>query len=292
MKSFFNKISFKFTFKRFLLAILLIIVLVIIGVVVDKTYEYYGTPEKLSEKYEKELKKKIELDGKDVIKVQKYDFNKDGVKDYIAITGKPKTDSISGNVELYSSLDIIFFNNKSDEVLKYNTKKNFASNVTFDIYEDKDTEYIFVSDTSSGNVAMIKLEENKLIDIIKNSFGLNFKGYTIDMSFDKEDENKLNITLDNYGKSYLPEDNKTYTLDFTEKNVDLEKYRQTYNLDRFTTFELKDINSDGVFELVTSQYMLYLYKEAEGMQANLGNVSITFKYKNGKYEFNKVNVEI
>lgn len=296
MKSFFkNLFSFKFTVKRFLIAILLILIFVIVGVSVDKIYKYLETPEKLSEKYERELKRNVELDTKEVIQIQKYDFNNDRVKDYIAIIGNPETgtgNSYSKNIELYSDLDIIFLNGKSNEVLKYSTKKDFATNVTFNIYEDKDTEYIFVTDSSSGNVVMLKLEENNFINIIKNSFGDTFNGYTIDMSFDKDDKNKLNVNLDNYGKSYLPEDTKTYTLDFTDKNIDLKKYRQTYNLDKFTKFELKDIDSDGIFELVTSQYMLYLYKEAENMQANLGNVIIIFKYKDGKYKFDKVSVEI
>lgn len=293
MKSFFKKIfSFKFTLKRFLLAILLIVVFVFVGILVDRMYQYYESPEKLSERYEKELVKRLDLGDKKIIEVQKYDLNNDGIKDYVAISGKPKFDNNSTNIELYSNVDIMFLDGKSNEVVKKSTGKNFAENVTLKICEDKDTEYIFVKDSSSGNIEILKLNENKFIDIIKNSFGDSFHGYTLNMDFDKEDKNKLNVTLDNYGKSYLPKSTKVYTLDFTDENVDLEKYRQTYNLDQFTNFELKDIDSDGTLELITGQHMLYLYKEAENMKPNLGNVSVIFKYQDGKYKFSKVSVEI
>lgn len=286
MKAFFDKLfSFKFSAKRVIYAIVLIVAFCIIGVLVDKLHKYLDTPEMKFKKYEEMLASKIDLNDKVFIDIQDYDLNKDGILDYIAISGKPST-------ELYSNLDVIFVDGKTDEILKYNTRKEFATNVDLDIYEDKDTEYIFVRDSSSGNVILLRLKENKFENIIKNSFGDTFKGYTIHMEFDKKDLNKLNVSLDSYGKEYLLDDNKTYTLDFKDKNIDLNNYRGTYNLDKFQKIELKDIDNDGIFELVTTQYMLYLYKDEEGIQDNLGNVTIIFKYEDGKYVFDKVDVSI
>lgn len=286
MKAFFDKLfSFKFSAKRVIYAIVLIVAFCIIGLLVDRLHKYLDTPEMKFKKYEEMLASKIDLNDKIFIDIQDYDLNKDGILDYIAISGKPST-------ELYSNLDVIFVDGKTDEIFKYNTRKEFATNVELDIYEDKDTEYIFVRDSSSGNVILLRLKENKFENIIKNSFGDTFKGYTIDMEFDRKDLNKLNVSLDSYGKEYLPDDDKIYTLDFKDKNIDLNNYRGTYNLDKFQKIELKDIDNDGIFELVTTQYMLYLYKDEDGIQDNLGNVTIIFKYEDGKYVFDKVDVSI
>lgn len=297
MKSFLkNLFSFKFTKKRLILAIILVITFCIIGIIVDRVYKYYETPEEKSKKYEKEIEGKIDIGNKEIIQVQKYDFNRDGIKDYVAIVGIPQNGgmnyNINNGIESYSSLDVVFINNKTKEILTYNSNKDFAGNVTFDVYEDKDMEYIFVTDNSSGNILMLMLKENELIDIISESFGDMFNGYTIEMSFDDNDKNKLNLVLDCYGKSYLSDESKMYTLDFTDKNIDLEKYRQTYNLDKFTKFELKDIDNDGRLEILAYQYSMYLFKEAENMPSNIGKITTIFKYKDGKYVFNKVNVEI
>lgn len=289
MKSFFKDLfSFKFSTKRLILAIALVVIFVIVGIVVDMVYKHYDTPKK----YEKEIESKLELNDKEIIKSQKYDLNLDGINDYIAIIGKPKKNDESNITELYLNLEVIFIDGNSDKVIRYDTKKNFTSNVTFEVTQDKVYDYIFVTDSSDGNVAMLKLKENKFIDIIKESFGENFNGYTIDMNFDKEDSTKLNVTLDNYNKSYLESNDKVYVLDFSDVCDNLDKYRQTYNLDKFQKIELKDVNSDGVFELVTTQYILYLYKEADDMTDNLGNVTTTFRYENGKYKFDKVEVSI
>lgn len=286
MKAFFDKLfSFKFSAKRVIYAIVLIVVFCIIGLLVDRLHKYLDTPEMKFKKYEEMLASKIDLNDKIFIDIQDYDLNKDGILDYIAISGKPST-------ELYSNLNVIFVDGKTDEILKYNTRKEFATNVELDIYEDKDTEYIFVRDSSSGNVILLRLKEDKFENIIKNSFGDTFKGYTIDMEFDRKDLNKLNVSLDSYGKEYLPDNDKIYTLDFKDKNIDLNNYRGTYNLDKFQKIELKDIDNDGIFELVTTQYMLYLYKDEDGIQDNLGNVTIIFKYEDGKYVFDKVDVSI
>jgi len=286
MKSFFKKIfSFKFSKKRIIIAIVLVISFVIIGIAVDRIYKYFDTPEANYKKYEEKLEAKIDLKDKIFISIQRYDLDKDGVDDYIAISGKP-------NTEQYSNLDVMFLNGKTDEVLKYNTKLEFAKNVKLDIYEDKDMEYVFVRDISSGNVILLRLKENKLYNIIENSFGDTFKGYTIDMEFDKKDPYILNISLDSYGKEYLKESDKIYKLDFKDKNIDLNNYRSTYNLDKFQKVELKDIDSDGIFELVASQYILYLYKDVEGNYDNLGRISTTFKYIDDKFEFDNVKVEI
>lgn len=286
MKSFFKKLfSFRFTKKRVLIAILLVIGFIVIGIVVDRIYKYFDTPESNYKKDEKKLESKIDLKDKIFIDIKRYDLDKDGIEDYVAISGKQ-------NTEQYSNLDVIFLNGKTDEILKYSSKKEFAKNVELDIYEDKDKEYIFIRDTSSGNVLLLRLKENEFENIINNSFGDTFKGYTIDMVFDEKDQNVLNISLDNYGKEYLKSSDKTYKLDFKDKNVDLNNYRGTYNLDKFQKVELKDLDNDGIFELVASQYILYLYKNVEDCEDNLGIISTTFKYIDDKFVFDNVKVEI
>lgn len=294
MKAFLDKLlslRFEFTKKRVKLALVLIIIFIFIATMVELVHKYNNTYQRLQVRYEKELRKNVELEDKEAIKIEKYDLNLDGFEDYIALIGKKKIDSLGNVLELYSSVDLIFLDGKSNESIKYSTGKEFDLNVTFQIYEQKDQKNILITDETSGNVYLLKLENDKFIDIINESFGDKFSGYTINAEFNKDDNQKMDVKLDGFGKSYLPQVEENYTLDFDEDDINLENYRQTYNLDKFSKIQLIDTDEDGILELVTTQYVLYLYKEVENKGSNLGLVKVIFKFEDGKYKAEKVSVE-
>ena len=87
---------------------------------------------------------------------------------------------------------------KADEALRqieakrYDTKKSFGTEVDMQIKYNK---YIQVSDQSTGNIALLTLNEDSLYNIITESFGEDFKGYTINAEFDKENPSILKVKL-------------------------------------------------------------------------------------------------
>ncbi len=284
-----NLFSFRITKNRIIVAILLIIFLSILALIASTIYRF-EKPQLVKEDFMTRLENSESIENKEVIKIEEYDLDDDKIHDYISIVGNPVTSEASTDtIEAYSDLKVIFISGSTNEVIEYNTKKKFSASVELYIYKDNNNKYVFVKDETAGNVVVLMLKDNKFEDLIKNSFGNTFNGYTINTKINK---NNVKVTLDNYGISYLPTDDNTYTLDFKDKGIDIEKYRETYNLNTFSAFDLIDTDNDGTFELITKQYILYLYKDGEGLEKNLGNVIITFKNTKGKYKFNKIDVEL
>ena len=74
--------------------------------------------------------------------------------------------------------------------------------------------------------------------------------------------------------------------------IDISKYRETYLRDKFSEFELKDTNNDGILELVAYQHILYSLDDEVNKNKTLGVVETTFNIEEDKLKFNKVEVKI
>ena len=102
---------------------------------------------------------------------------------------------------------------------------------------NSDINYIFIADSNSGNVCLLKLNEDKTFtDIVKESLGDEPKGYMISSTWDTENTSKLKITLDKGDISYLPEKTDEYILDYTNTKVSSNTYRQKYIMNKFNYF--------------------------------------------------------
>ena len=157
------------------------------------------------------------------------------------------------------------------------------------IYNTEAKVYIQVSDTN-GNISLLYLNEEKLNNVISNTFGENeFVGYTIEGKFKSEDTSKLDITLDNYGKDYLAKKEEVYTLDYTNTQVNSENYRLTYMANKFSEFEIIQSEDMQKAYLICIQHILYSNKEE--LNKNEGIVKSKFEIKEDrKLEFSMVEV--
>ncbi len=289
-----KKLGFTFSFRRLKKAILLVILFSIIGIGVYALYEFKASETGLKMLYEKEVSSKIEIGENTIIRIYKKDINDDKTSDFVLIMGKEKRsseDALNSIVERYDDVSFAMINGKTNEVYKYNTDKSFEPEVTLKIVEDENNRYFLISDYN-GNINLLRLNEEKLVDIINNTTKKDFLGYTIYTKKDEENPNILEVSLDNYNKSYLKEYKDIKKLDFTESSVDLSKYRETYLRDKISKFEFKDTNNDGILEFVTTQYILYSLDENATSNKTIGKIEVYFNIKDNKLIFDKVEIKI
>lgn len=289
-----KKLGFTFSFRRLKKAILLVILFSIIGIGVYALYEFKASETGLKMLYEKEVSSKIEIGENTIIRIYKKDINDDKTSDFVLIMGKEKRsseDALNSIVERYDDVSFAMINGKTNEVYKYNTDKSFEPEVTLKIVEDENNRYFLISDYN-GNINLLRLNEEKLVDIINNTTKKDFLGYTIYTKKDEENPNILEVSLDNYNKSYLKEYKDIKKLDFTESSVDLSKYRETYLRDKISKFEFKDTNNDGILEFVTTQYILYSLDENATSNKTIGKIEVYFNIKDNKLIFDKVEINI
>lgn len=288
--------------KKILLSIGVIVVLGIIATVMYFV-DYYEKSEKgLTKKYYLEIQENLPLDEKrTMICMKKFDFNSDGNEDYVGITGVKKyhddkseeyLKEITSEIELYQDVEIVFVNGQNKEVKKYVSDMAFYPEVKLEIKQDEKNKYIFVSDENSGNVLLLILKDNELINIIKNSIQSDFNGYTINVEFDSENTSKIKVKLDNYARSYLHSMTEEKILEFEDKNVNKDNYRATYLANKFCSFKLEDVDQDNILDLVGMQNILYLNDNSKKLSKTSGVVETLFKINGDKIEYNKVEVKI
>lgn len=249
--------------------------------------------------YQKEIASILGVEEENIIHILKEDLNQDEIEDFIILIGTPKYHNSEDNlgtldarIESYQDVKVIFISGIDHQAkTTYESKKDFAKDVSLTLYKEEKAKKFLVKDTSTGNALVLELVNNKWRDLIASSFGTNFKGYTFTKTVDSENLNKIYISLDNYGKPYLEKQNEKFVLDFMDKNIDLAKYRQSYSIDLFSDFELVDIDGNGQYELIANQNIFYLYKE-DDMPNTIGTISITFTYQDGKFIYQKVEVKI
>lgn len=295
------KVEIKNIKRKVILTILVIIIISIIGTAVYFIKGYFNTASGKTKIYAKELNDIIKLDGnKEIISILKLDINKDGTEDYAVLLGEPKYEeidttevhmfkSLSSNLEMYNNISIEYVNGNDKTTNRYDTKKTFDTDVTIYSFVTDNKVYIQVSDIS-GNIALLYLKDEKLENIITNTFNdKEFVGYTIEGKFKKDDTTKLEVTLDNYGKDYLAKKEDVITLDYANTQINNDNYRLTYMANKFSKFEIKQSEDKSKTYLLCTQYILY--SNNDNLNKNEGFIVSKFEIKeDNKLEFATVEV--
>lgn len=286
--------------RKIWLTFWLVIFLSVIGIGVFLLKKYYSTDKGKTKLYKNEIKEVLNLEGnKTLIKILKEDINKDNLEDYIVLLGEEKFEDndttkntdikkLMSTVEMYNNVCVDLIDGSTRESKRYDTKKSYGKDVNIDIKADKENKYVVVSDTFTGNIALLYLKENEIKNLIIDSFSQEFCGYTIEAQFNKEDSTKLNVSLDNYGRDYLIKQENTFTLDYKDTNVNNENYRLTYMANKFCEFEVTQDENQNL-ELIGIQNILY--SNNENVEKNSGKVKTHFKLdENKKLLLNNVEV--
>lgn len=287
--------------KKILLTILVVAILGIIATALYIKEAYESSEKGLTKRYSKEVADVLNLEEKrTVISMKKIDLNDDGIEEYIGITGIEKyhddvtepLPDITSSIELYQNVELVYIDGASRELKKYISEKSFYPEVKLEIKNDEKNKYIFVSDENSGNVLLVILKDNELVNIVKNSIQADFNGYTINVTFDEENKSKIKVKLDNYARSYLQAITDEKVLEFEDKNVNNENYRPTYLANKFCSFKLEDVDGDNILDLIGVQNILYLNDNKKQFNKTAGVVETLFKINDNKIEYNKTDVKI
>ena len=289
-----EKLKFTFSFKRLFKAIALIIIFTLIGASVFLFYEFETSENGLKKLYIKEIEGILELNDKEIIKINKADIDMDRKEDYLLIVGNEKrsnASTLNSVVEIYEKVDFYIINGNTKEVYKHETNQDFGSDVQMKTYFDEQEKYVLVSD-SKNKVALFKLFNGKIINYIGNTTNKEFLGYTI---YTKQvEDNILEVNIDNYGKDYLKEYREVKKIDFNELGLSLKNYRETYLRDGFSKFELKDTDRDGILEFIGYQYVLYTLNNTriiENSEKTVGEIMTIFKIVDDKLKHEDVIIE-
>ena len=138
---------------------------------------------------------------------------------------------------MYTDVGIQYINGENSEVIKYDTGKTFDVNVEISVQINEDINYIFISDSNTGNICFLRLNEDKTFkDIAKDTFGDEPKGYMISSTWDTTNDSKLKVRLDKESIEYLPEKADEYILDYSSSKVSANSYRQKYVMNKFNYF--------------------------------------------------------
>ena len=295
ISDFIKNLGFTFSTRRLKRAIMLVVLFSLIGTGVYLFFKYESSDEGLKRMYISEVSQKYDLKDNKIIDIEKKDINDDKADDYIFIIGKEErsdNNSLNSIVELYKGVSLVIIDEKNNDVKQYDTQKDFKADVDLKICEDESQRYFLISDLS-GNIALNVLNETgSLVDIIKNTTQNEFLGYTIYTSRNDENKDILKINIDNYSKDYLNEYNDTVELNLAENNIDISQFRETYLRDKFSNFELKDINNDGILEFNGNQYILYSLDETLTANKTVGVIETIFNIEENKLKFNSVNIHI
>lgn len=238
--------------KKVIMAVFLIGILLIVGFSVYGLNKFFNSPQMLTKKYSEELGDVISLEeNQKVIRVIKEYIDKDEVEDYVVLYGKEKYSDVSNvegaapNLEMYTDVGIQYINGENSEVIKYDTGKTFDVNVEISVQINEDINYIFISDSNTGNICFLRLNEDKTFkDIAKDTFGDEPKGYMISSTWDTTNDSKLKVTLDKENVEYLPEKADEYILDYSSSKVSSNSYRQKYVMNKFNYFKAEVVKQD------------------------------------------------
>ena len=295
ISDFIKNLGFTFSVRRLKRAIMLVALFLLIGIGVYLFFKYEASDAGLKRMYMNEVSQKYDLKDDKIIDIEKKDVNNDKTDDYIFIIGKEErsdSNSLNSIVELYKSVSLVIIDGKNNDVKQYDTGKDFKVDIDLKICEDENQRYFLISD-GSGNISLNVLDESdNLVDIIKNTTQNEFLGYTIYTNKNSENKEILNVNIDNYSKDYLNEYTDTVELNLVENNIDISQFRETYLRDKFSNFELKDINNDGILEFIGYQYILYSLDETVTVNKTVGVIETIFNIEENKLKFNSVNIHI
>ena len=295
ISDFIKNLGFTFSVRRLKRVIMLVVLFSLIGIGVYLFFKYEASDAGLKRMYMNEVSQKYDLKDNKIIDIEKKDVNNDKTDDYIFIIGKEErsdSNSLNSIVELYKSVSLVIIDGKNNDVKQYDTGKDFKVDIDLKICEDENQRYFLISD-GSGNISLNVLDESdNLVDIIKNTTQNEFLGYTIYTNKNSENKEILNVNIDNYSKDYLNEYTDTVELNLVENNIDISQFRETYLRDKFSNFELKDINNDGILEFIGYQYILYSLDETVTVNKTVGVIETIFNIEDNKLNFNSVNIHI
>lgn len=295
ISDFIKNLGFTFSVRRLKRAIMLVALFLLIGIGVYLFFKYEASDAGLKRMYMNEVSQKYDLKDDKIIDIEKKDVNNDKTDDYIFIIGKEErsdSNSLNSIVELYKSVSLVIIDGKNNDVKQYDTGKDFKVDIDLKICEDENQRYFLISD-GSGNISLNVLDESdNLVDIIKNTTQNEFLGYTIYTNKNSENKEILNVNIDNYSKDYLNEYTDTVELNLVENNIDISDFRETYLRDKFSNFELKDVNNDGILEFIGYQYILYSLDENVTVNETVGVIETIFNIEDNKLNFNSVNIHI
>lgn len=295
VSDFVKNLGFTFSTRRLRRAILLIVLFSAIGCGVHLFYKYQNSEFGLKKIYTKEVSQKYDLQGNKIIDIEKIDINNDRNQDYVFIIGqeiRSDGNSLNSIVELYKNVSLVVLDGESNEAKKYDTNKDFKSDIDLNVCEDKSQRYFLVSDLS-GNISLDVVDDsNNLIDIIKNTTDKEFLGYTIYINKNSDNNDILSISIDNFSKDYLGEYSNPVELNLAENGIDISDYRETYLRDKFSKFVLKDTNNDGILELIGYQYILYSLDDNTTLNKTVGVIETIFNIEDNKLKFNSVHIHI
>ena len=295
ISDFIKNLGFTFSVRRLKRAIMLVVLFSLIGIGVYLFFKYEASDAGLKRMYMNEVSQKYDLKDDKIIDIEKKDVNNDKTDDYIFIIGKEErsdSNSLNSIVELYKSVSLVIIDGKNNDVKQYDTGKDFKVDIDLKICEDENQRYFLISD-GSGNISLNVLDESdNLVDIIKNTTQNEFLGYTIYTNKNSENKEILNVNIDNYSKDYLNEYTDTVELNLVENNIDISDFRETYLRDKFSNFELKDVNNDGILEFIGYQYILYSLDENVTVNETVGVIETIFNIEDNKLNFNSVNIHI
>ena len=295
ISDFIKNLGFTFSVRRLKRAIMLVVLFLLIGIGVYLFFKYEASDAGLKRMYMNEVSQKYDLKDDKIIDIEKKDVNNDKTDDYIFIIGKEErsdSNSLNSIVELYKSVCLVIIDGKNNDVKQHDTGKDFKVDIDLKICEDENQRYFLISD-GSGNISLNVLDESdNLVDIIKNTTQNEFLGYTIYTNKNSENKEILNVNIDNYSKDYLNEYTDTVELNLVENNIDISDFRETYLRDKFSNFELKDVNNDGILEFIGYQYILYSLDENVTVNETVGVIETIFNIEDNKLNFNSVNIHI
>lgn len=295
----------KIAFKRFKVTnlkskiskvLILFAIIAIIGGCAYYYKKYENTTEYITRRYQSEIKDVIDI-GKEngIINIVKEDLNSDSVEDYICLYGKAIYSSgASKNVVMYQNVSVAFVDGVTKEVVKYESTKSFDNKINLSIKESDGKKYVFANSLDSESVILIRKQDSTVVDIIKNSFGNSLTGYIISYKNMTEEPLKVTFKLDNNATSYLGLKTDDYTLDFTDKGIDLNNYRHSYLKNKYSSFNLENLDDDTSLEFVGIQNVLYLNgtNKDETLAKTLGKIKVIFDLQDDNLTFKDLNVEI
>ena len=118
-------------------------------------------------------------------------------------------------------------------------------------------------------------------------------GYNISYNDDEIQNEKLKFVLDNGALSYLLSKTDQNVLDYSNEGIDLTKYRHSYLKNRFSTYEISDIDNDNILEFIGIQNLLYLNNNEKNikLQNTLGKVKSVFTIQDYKLVIKNTIVE-
>ncbi len=277
--------------KKISFVIISLVVLSVIGVSTFYIQKFVNSSHEITKRYISEIEKKnITIDANNIIQIQKDDMNNDGIKDYICLTGNYNGVNSNDKIKAYDSFGISIIDGSTNEVKEYKTDKTLCSDYKFYIKENDNKKYIFVNSESSCSVALVTFIDNNIQDVLQDSFAGVPSGYAI--TYNKNEQNNtLDVTVNNNGISYLTTENKSFSIDLSNKSIDISKYRKTYLKEKFNYFDFYDMNNDGKLDIIGVQNILYLTDTDSTLSKTYGKVLVIFSIEDNKLLFKDVLIQ-